>query len=57
MNNRVFVQTNNPAGNQILVYDPAANGTLTLAETVDTGGKGGRRAANPDPLSSRLTQL
>ncbi|MGQ0716831.1 MAG: hypothetical protein ACT4NP_05830 [Pseudonocardiales bacterium] len=31
--NRVFVQTNNPVGNQILVYDRADDGTLTLAET------------------------
>jgi DNA-binding beta-propeller fold protein YncE len=50
----VFVQTNNPAGNQILVYDRAEDGTLTLAETVDTGGSGGRNGgAGPDPLTSQ----
>lgn len=50
----VFVQTNNPAGNQILVYDRAEDGTLTLVETVDTGGSGGRNeGAGPDPLTSQ----
>jgi 6-phosphogluconolactonase (cycloisomerase 2 family) len=54
MKNRLFVQTNNPAGNQILVYDRAEDGTLTLAETVDTGGTGGRNeGAGPDPLTSQ----
>ncbi|MGH3865024.1 MAG: hypothetical protein ACRDQ4_02610 [Pseudonocardiaceae bacterium] len=59
MTNLVFAQTNDPAGNQILVYDRAANGTLTLAETVDTGGKGGSRGPagtsgpTPDPLASQ----
>lgn len=50
----VFVQTNNPAGNQILVYDRAEDGTLTLTETVDTGGTGGRNeGAVSDPLASQ----
>jgi 6-phosphogluconolactonase (cycloisomerase 2 family) len=53
MKNLVFVQTNDPAGNQILVYDRAGNGALTLAETVATDGKGGSRAPNPDPLASQ----
>jgi DNA-binding beta-propeller fold protein YncE len=37
----VFVQTDNPAGNQIVTYDRAADGTLTWASTEDTGGLGG----------------
>jgi 6-phosphogluconolactonase (cycloisomerase 2 family) len=50
----VFVQTNNPAGNQVLVYDQAADGTLTLADAVDTGGNGGRNDGGvSDPLSSQ----
>lgn len=37
----VFVQTDNPAGNQVVAYDRAANGTLTQAGVYNTGGKGG----------------
>ena len=37
----VFVQTDNTAGNQVVAYDRADNGTLTLANTYDTGGVGG----------------
>jgi 6-phosphogluconolactonase (cycloisomerase 2 family) len=37
----VFVQTDGIAGNQVVAYDRAANGTLTLAATYATGGKGG----------------
>jgi hypothetical protein len=54
MTNRLFVQTNNPAGNQILVHERAEDGSLTLAETVDTGGVGGRNdGASSDPLASQ----
>lgn len=50
----LFVQTNNPAGNQILVYNRAEDGTLKLIETVDTGGKGGSNEGAPDdPLASQ----
>lgn len=38
----VFVQTDNLAGNQIVAYDQAPNGTLTAAGTYDTGGSGGK---------------
>jgi 6-phosphogluconolactonase (cycloisomerase 2 family) len=37
----VFVQTDNVEGNQVVVYDRAANGTLTQAGVYATGGKGG----------------
>jgi 6-phosphogluconolactonase (cycloisomerase 2 family) len=37
----VFVQTDNTAGNQVVAYDRANNGALTLANTYDTGGLGG----------------
>ena len=37
----VFVQTDNPAGNQVVAYDRAADGTLTPAGTFNTGGLGG----------------
>jgi 6-phosphogluconolactonase (cycloisomerase 2 family) len=35
------VQTDNVAGNQVVAYDRAPNGTLTLANTYATGGLGG----------------
>ena len=38
MANHLFVQTNSPAGNQILVHAWVEDGALTLVETVDTGG-------------------
>src|SRR4029453_6661388 len=51
----VFVQTNQPAGNQIAVYDRAHDGTLSPAGTYATGGNGG--AALPgtgsDPVASQ----
>ena len=37
----VFVQTDNTAGNQVVAYDRATNGSLTLADTYNTGGLGG----------------
>jgi 6-phosphogluconolactonase (cycloisomerase 2 family) len=48
----VFVQTNQPAGNQIAVYDRAPDGTLSLAGTYATGGNGG--AALPGTESDHL---
>jgi 6-phosphogluconolactonase (cycloisomerase 2 family) len=38
----VFVQTDNLAGNQVVAYDRAANGTLTQAGVYATGGLGGQ---------------
>ena len=37
----VFVQTDDPAGNQVVAYSRAANGSLTGAGTYATGGLGG----------------
>ena len=37
----VFVQNDNLAGNQVVVYKRAADGTLTWKQTYDTGGLGG----------------
>ncbi|MBS2550046.1 beta-propeller fold lactonase family protein [Catenulispora sp. NL8] len=37
----VFVQTDNTAGNQVVSYQRAADGTLKLAHTYATGGLGG----------------
>ncbi len=37
---RFYTETNNPAGNTVLVYARRANGTITLLANVPTGGKG-----------------
>ncbi len=37
----VFVQTDNPAGNQVIAYDRADDGILTVDHTYNTGGLGG----------------
>ncbi|GAB2922066.1 hypothetical protein GCM10027093_71300 [Paraburkholderia jirisanensis] len=47
----VFVLTNQPAGNAVLVYARAANGALTFAGRYPTGGKGAGSGA--DPLGSQ----
>jgi 6-phosphogluconolactonase (cycloisomerase 2 family) len=50
----VFVQTDNPVGNQVVAYDRAANGTLTQAGVYNTGGKGGvLEGAVTDHLASQ----
>jgi len=48
----VFVQTNEPTGNRIVVFDRAANGQLSQAGTYETGGNGG--VAAPGNESDRL---
>lgn len=54
MRNFLFVQTNNLAGNQILVYNRADDGTLCLDQTVDTDGLGGENEGGaPAPLASQ----
>jgi 6-phosphogluconolactonase (cycloisomerase 2 family) len=51
----VFVQTNEPSGNRILVYDVAGGGQLTPAGSNATGGNGGVAApgSEPDHLASQ----
>ena len=50
----LFVQTDNTTANSIMVYDRAADGTLSLAGTYATGGMGGLAAgAAADPLASQ----
>ncbi len=50
----VFLQTDNPDGNQIVAYDQASNGTLSPAGTYDTGGDGAVAAGSVvDPLASQ----
>src|SRR6266705_4792249 len=39
--NAVFAQTDNSAGNAVVAYHRAPDGTLTLAGTYPTGGLGG----------------
>jgi 6-phosphogluconolactonase (cycloisomerase 2 family) len=48
----VFVQTNEPTGNKVVVYDRASNGQLTRAGTYATGGNGG--VAAPGTESDHL---
>jgi len=50
----VFVQTNDPGGNAIDVFDRHSDGTLTFVHSYATGGNGGREAgAMSDPLASQ----
>src|ERR1700738_820679 len=50
----VFVQTDNTAGNQVVAYDRAADGSLALANTYDTGGLGGQlKGSVVDHLASQ----
>ena len=50
----VFVQTDNPSGNQVVAYHRAADGTLTPAGTYATGGLGGILAGSQvDHLASQ----
>src|SRR5438477_11372677 len=50
----VYVQTNEPAGNHVVVYDRGADGRLTQAGTYATGGDGGGAAGTEsDRLASQ----
>lgn len=50
----VFVQTDDPAGNQVVVYRRAPNGTLTWSGTYTTGGLGGvLQGSQVDHLASQ----
>lgn len=54
----VFVQTDNTAGNAVVAYDRAPDGTLTLAGTYPTGGLGGMLAGSVvDHLASQGSLL
>lgn len=53
-NRVVFVQTDNVSGNQVVAYDRASNGTLTLDHAYPTGGLGGALAGSVvDHLASQ----
>lgn len=50
----VFVQTNNPSGNAVDVFDSSPDGHLSLGEVVPTGGLGGQTAGSVvDSLASQ----
>ena len=50
----VFVQTDDPAGNAVVVYDRGADGTLSEAASYPTGGRGGILAGSVvDHLASQ----
>ena len=52
----VFVQTDNTAGNQVVVYDSAADGVLTQAGVYNTGGLAVRwrdRSSTTSPRRAR----
>jgi 6-phosphogluconolactonase (cycloisomerase 2 family) len=50
----VFVQTDNTAGNQVVAYHRAADGTLSFAAIYNTGGLGGQLTGSvTDHLSSQ----
>jgi hypothetical protein len=52
--NPLYVQTDNLAGNQVVVYDRAGDGTLTQAGVYDTGGLGGKlEGSQVDHLASQ----
>jgi 6-phosphogluconolactonase len=45
----VYTETNDPAGNSVVVFDRAANGTLTKRESVSTGGNGSHQEVGCGP--------
>ena len=50
----LFVQTDRPSANKIVVYDRATDGSLTIAGVYATGGKGAvAKGAAVDPLASQ----
>ena len=50
----VFVQTDNTAGNQVIAYHRAGDGTLSLAGSYNTGGLGGQLTGSvSDHLASQ----
>jgi 6-phosphogluconolactonase (cycloisomerase 2 family) len=51
----VYAMTNAVGGNEIVVYSSAADGTLTLVDTVSTGGLGGI-GSPPEPVDALGSQ-
>lgn len=51
----VYIMSNSPGGNQVLVYNRAADGSLTYVSSFATGGKGSGVGTTipPDPLGSQ----
>ena len=45
----VYTQTNSPSGNAVVVFDRAADGTLTKREAVATGGNGSTQSVGCGP--------
>jgi hypothetical protein len=53
----LFVQTDNPAGNQVVAYTRAADGTLTASNSYPTGGLGGVLGGSVGPRAARPLTL
>ncbi len=55
----VYIMSNSPSGNQILVYNRAADGSLAYAGSFATGGNGSGLGVTvpPDPLGSQNSVL
>ena len=52
----VFVQTDNPAGNQVIAFAQQPDGQLSQQETLSTGGLGGIEAATPAGFGGLASQ-
>ena len=55
----VYIMSNSEAGNQVLIYNRAGNGSLTYSDQVATGGMGSGIGITvpPDPLGSQNSLL
>jgi hypothetical protein len=55
----VYTQTNSPSGNDVVVFDRAADGTLTKREAVSTGGNGSPQdvGCGPCPILDSQTAV
>ena len=55
----VYIMSNSPSGNQVLVYDRADDGSLAYSSQVSTGGLGSGigNTVPPDPLGSQNSLL
>jgi 6-phosphogluconolactonase (cycloisomerase 2 family) len=52
----VFVQTDNPAGNQVIAFAQQRDGQLSQKQVVSTGGRGGIEAATPAGFGGLASQ-